>query len=177
MLKISSLNLLSINQSIHWQKLISDIALIALLSGPVAAPFLATLGIFPLGTIANIIYFMGGHVCPQTEMGLMLSSPHLMAVCMRCYGLLLALLTTRLLYASNQGRGFYWLHQYRFTGAAIATILTFAYPVEMIAQILNLWEYNNIVVTIFGYLTGLGIGLFMVPVIYRQKNISTKGEN
>ncbi len=177
MFKISSPNLLSINQPIHWRKLISDIILIALLSGPVAAPFLAATGLFPLGIIAKIIYFMGGHVCPQPEMGLMLTSPHLMAVCMRCYGLLLALLTTRFLYASNQGRGFYWLHQYRLVGAAIATSLTFAYPVEMLAQILNLWEYNNVVVTIFGYLTGLGIGLFIVPVLYRSKNLSTKGEN
>ena len=169
MFKISFSNLVSIKQPISWQQILSDTVLIALLSGPVAAPFLASLGIFPFGIIANIIYFMGGHVCPQPEMAIMLSPPHLMAVCMRCYGLLLALLTTRLLYAKDQGKSFYWLNQYGFLGAAIASILTSAYFLEMMAQILNIWQYNNIIVTIFGYLTGLGIGLFMMPVLYHQK--------
>ena len=168
MFKASFPNLLLTKQPIPRKKLISDIILAALLSGPVAAPFLATLNIFPLGIIANIIYFMGGIVCPQPEMGLMVSPPHVVAVCMRCYGLLLALLTTRLIYGLNQGKGFYWLHQYRFLGAAIATFLTSAYLAEMIAQTLNFWEYNNIVVTIFGYIAGLGIGLFVTPVLYRS---------
>ncbi|HHP7231840.1 MAG TPA: DUF2085 domain-containing protein [Xenococcaceae cyanobacterium] len=169
MLKNSAANSFAFKQSINWQRLLLDLILVALLSGPLAAPFLASWGIFPVGIIAKIIYFMGGHVCPQSEMGLMVSPPHLMAVCMRCYGVLLALITTRLLYAANQGQKFYWLDQYRFLGSAIASILTFAYPLEMIAQSFNLWGYNNIVVTIFGYLTGLGIGLFLIPVLYRQK--------
>ena len=111
---------------------------------------------------------MGGIVCPQPEMGLMVSPPHLVAVCMRCYGLLLALLTTRLIYVLDRGKGFYWLHQYRFLGAAVATFLTSAYLAEMIFQTLNFWEYNNIIVTIFGYIAGLGIGLFVTPVLYRS---------
>ena len=169
MFKASFPNLfLLTKQPIPRKKLVSDIILIALLSGPVAAPFLASLPMFPFGIIAKIIYFMGGMVCPQPEMGLMISPPHLVAVCMRCYGLLLALLTTRVIYSFNRGRGFYWLHQYRFIGAAIATFLTSAYLAEMIAQTLNLWEYNNIVVTIFGYVAGLGIGLFVTPVLYRS---------
>ena len=73
-----------------------------------------------------------------------------------------------MIYSFNRGKGFYWLHQYRFTGAAIATFLTSAYLAEMIAQTLNLWEYNNIIVTIFGYVAGLGIGLFVTPVLYRS---------
>lgn len=152
----------------NWRALSADIILAALLSGPIAAPFLAQLGVFPFNIIANIIYFMGGAVCPQPEMGLMVSSPHLMAVCMRCYGLLLALLTTRLLYISDRGKGWYWLSQYRFTGATIATILTCAYLGEMLAQGFQLWEYNNWIVSGFGYVAGLGIGLFIVPVLYRQ---------
>lgn len=169
MFKASFGNFFSDKQSISWRSLISDVVLAALLGGPVAAPFLVTLDIFPLEIISNIIYFMGGHVCPQPEMGLMISSPNLMAVCMRCYGLLLALLATRLLYLNNQGKAFYWLNQYRIKGAAIASILTCAYATELIAQVLNFWEYNNIIVTIFGYITGLGIGLFMMPILHNQK--------
>ena len=152
----------------NWRKLSADIILLALLSGPIAAPYLAQLGVFPFNIIANIIYFMGSAVCPQPEMGLMVSPPHLMSVCMRCYGLLLGLLTTRLLYISDRGNGWYWLSQYRFTGATIATILTSAYLGEMLAQGFQLWEYNNWIVTPFGYVAGLGIGLFIVPVLYRK---------
>lgn len=151
-----------------WRGTIADVILAGLLSGPVAAPFLAAAGLFPLGLIARIIYFMGDHVCPQPEMGLMLMPPHLMSVCMRCYGVLLAVLLTRLLYIADRGTGFYWLHQYRFVGATIASVLLFAYPVEMIAELLGWWSYNNYIVTGFGALTGLGIGLFLVPVLYRR---------
>jgi uncharacterized membrane protein len=152
----------------NWRKLLADIILIALLSGPIAAPFLAKAGFFPLSVIANIIYSMGSLVCPQPEMSLVVTSSHLMAVCMRCYGLLLALLTTRLLYIKDRGCGWYWLSQYRFTGAAIASSLICAYLGEMLAQIFHIWEYNNWIVTTFGYITGLGIGLFFVPVLYRK---------
>jgi uncharacterized membrane protein len=109
---------------------------------------------------------MGDHVCPQPDMSVMLNPPHLMAVCMRCYGVLLALLTTRLLFLRDQGTGFYWLKQYRMMGAAIATLLITAYLLEMLAEQWGWWNYNNITVTLFGYLTGLGLGLFLVPVVY-----------
>lgn len=168
MIKLLAQNSTSNQKSINWQGLFADIILTALLSGPIAAPFLAKSGIFPLNFIASIIYFMGGVVCPQPEMSLIIASPHLMAVCMRCYGLLLALLTTRLLYVKNQGQGWYWLSQYRFTGATIASILICAYLGEMLAQIFHLWSYNNWIVTGFGYVTGLGIGLFFAPVLYRE---------
>lgn len=172
MVKSLTQSFLSNNKSRNWRGLFADIVLAALLSGPIAAPLLTQSGIFPLNIIANIIYLMGGVVCPQPEMSLMVTPPHLMAVCMRCYGLLLALLTTRLLYTRNQGQGWYWLSQYRFTGAAIATCLICAYLAEMLAQNFHLWTYNNWIVTIFGYITGLGIGLFLVPVIYRESTNS-----
>ncbi|VEP13129.1 conserved membrane hypothetical protein [Hyella patelloides LEGE 07179] len=168
MLKLLTQNSTSNKKPVNWQGLLADIILTALLSGPIAAPFLAKSGLFPLNFIASIIYFMGGVVCPQPEMSLMIASPNLMAVCMRCYGLLLALLTTRLLYAQNRGQGWYWLSQYRFTGATIASVLICAYLGEMLAQIFQLWSYNNWIVTSFGYVTGLGIGLFFAPVLYRE---------
>lgn len=169
MFKSLTQNSRSKNKPQNWRALSADLILIALLSGPIAAPFLAQLGIFPFNIIANIIYFMGGAVCPQPEMGLMVSPPHLMAVCMRCYGLLLALLTTRLLYMSDRGKAWYWLSQYRFRGATIATVLTCAYLGEMLAQVFQLWEYNNSIVSGFGSIAGLGIGLFFVPVIYTKQ--------
>ena len=168
MLRSLTQNSFSNKKPLNWRGLSADIILIALLSGPIAAPFLAKLGIFPFNIIANIIYFMGGVVCPQPEMSLMVSDPHLMAVCMRCYGLLLALLTTRLLYLKNRGNAWYWLSQYRIRGAAIASSLICAYLGEMLAQIFQFWEYNNFIVTVFGYVTGLGIGLFLAPVLYRE---------
>ena len=168
MYKSLNQNSISTNKPINWRGLFSDIILIALLSGPIGAPFLAQLGIFPFNIIAQIIYFMGGAVCPQPDMGLMVASPHLMAVCMRCYGLLLALLTTRLVYTQNRGNAWYWLSQYRYKGAAIATFLTCFYLAEMLFQAFGFWQYNNWIVTVFGYVAGLGIGLFFVPVIYRN---------
>lgn len=151
---------------IVWKGAIADVLLIALLSGPVAAPFLTAMGLFPLPLIASIIYFMGDHVCPQPELSLMLHPPHLMAVCMRCYGVLLALLSCRLLVWRDRGTGFYWLHQYRFQGAAIATVLTAGYLVEMLAEQWGWWDYHNLIVTFFGALTGWGIGLFIAPLLY-----------
>lgn len=155
-------------REINWKGAIADVLLVALLSGPVAAPFLTATGIFPLPIIASIIYFMGDHVCPQPEMSLMLNPPHLMAVCMRCYGVLLALLISRWLYNRNRGVGFYWLKQYRFVGAAIATLLTCGYLFEMLAEQWSWWDYNNFIVTVFGALTGFGIGLFIAPMLYGQ---------
>ena len=163
-------NFISPQKPLNWRALSSDIILAALLVGPIGAPFLAQLGIFPFNIIANIIYFMGGAVCPQPDMGLMVASPHLMAVCMRCYGLLLALLTARLAYTQNKGNAWYWLSQYRYQGATIATVLTCFYLAEMLFQAFGFWEYNNWIVTGFGYVAGLGIGLFFVPVLYRPSS-------
>ena len=168
MSKSISQNTLSNNNLMPSRALFADIILIALLSGPLGAPFLAKLGIFPFNIVANIIYFMGGVVCPQLDMSLMVASPYIMAVCMRCYGLLLALVTTRLLYIKDRGKAWYWLSQYRFRGAAIATFLTCFYLAEMLFQLFGFWSYNNWIVTPFGYVAGLGIGLFFTPVIYRK---------
>ena len=151
-----------------WRTAIADTILIALIGGPVAAPFFISLDIFPFPLVAQIIYFMGGIVCPQPEMGIALNPPHLMSVCMRCYGVLLALVTTRLLFMRDRGQGRYWLHQYRFQGAAIASVIIWAYLLEMLAEIAGWWTYDNGIVTLFGYIAGLGIGLFLTPVIYRR---------
>jgi uncharacterized membrane protein len=154
----------------QYRGAIADVILGALVLGPIAAPLVTALAPFPLSLIATLIYFMGDQVCPQPDMAVRVISSDQMAVCMRCYGVLLALVITRLLYIKDHGTGKYWLRQYGILGAAIATLLTFAYPIEMLAQLWNWWGYQNGIVTAFGALTGLGIGLFIVPILYNSKD-------
>ncbi|MBD2776703.1 DUF2085 domain-containing protein [Iningainema tapete] len=153
---------------VRWVSAIADFLLLGMVVGPLAAPFLAASGVSLLSLIAGIIYFMGARVCPQPDMGVALASPHIMAVCMRCYGTVTGLLVTRLLYAGTNGRGFYWLSQYGWGGAAFASVLMMAYPLELAAQVLDLWSFNNYVVTLFGLITGLGWGLFTMPILHKK---------
>lgn len=149
---------------------LADFLLTGMVIGPIAAPFLAASELLILPQIAKIIYFMGNHVCPQPHMGIELASPFIMAVCMRCYGTVMGLFATRLLYIADKGKAFYWLHQYGWNGAAIATVLMMAYPLEMAAQILGWWSFHNIVVVPFGLITGLAWGLFTMPILHGSKS-------
>jgi len=151
---------------IRWVSLIADILLAGMVIGPLAAPFLAASQLPILPVIADIIYFMGQHVCPQPNLGVALASPFIMAVCMRCYGTVTGLLMTRLLYGVTKGKGFYWLTQYGWHGAALSSLLMIAYPLELAAEVLGLWSFNNYVVTLFGLITGLGWGLFTMPILH-----------
>lgn len=153
---------------VRWLSASADFLLLGMVVGPLAAPFLAASGVSLLSLIAGIIYFMGDHVCPQPDMGVALASPYIMAVCMRCYGTVTGLLVTRLLYAATNGKGFYWLSQYGWGGAAFASVLMMAYPLELAAQVLDLWSFNNYVVTLFGLITGLGWGLFTMPILHKK---------
>jgi uncharacterized membrane protein len=151
---------------VNWVSLIADFLLAGMVFGPPIAPFLAASGVSLLAGIADIIYFMGNHVCPQPEMGLDLAPPFIMAVCMRCYGTVTGLLITRLLYGVTGGKGFYWLNQYGVSGVALASVLMMAYPLELAAQIFGLWSFNNYLVTPFGLITGLAWGLFTMPIFH-----------
>jgi uncharacterized membrane protein len=144
----------------------ADFLLSGMVVGPVIAPFLAGAGWSGLPLIAQIIYFMGNHVCPQPDMGMALSPPWIMAVCMRCYGTVMGLFFTRILYAVTGGKGFYWLHQYGWLGVAIAAVLMAAYPIELAIQTLGIWEFNNVIVSAFGLVTGLAWGLHGMPVLH-----------
>jgi uncharacterized membrane protein len=159
-------------RKLHWRSILADILLAGLVVGPPVAPFLVASSLPLLSNIGNIIYFMGLHVCPQPEMGLALSPPWLMAVCMRCYGTVLGLLMTRLLYATSSGIGAYWLHQYRAWGAVLTFLLILAYPAELVAQSLGLWHYNNFVVFPFGLIAGLALGLYAMPLLHPQRQES-----
>ena len=159
-------------RNLNWTSAIADFVLAGMVVGPLFAPFLSTSMLPLLPSIAAIIYTMGMHVCPQPEMGLALAPPLTMAVCMRCYGTVLGLLITRLLYA-NGGTGFYWLTQYGLVGAMLTSLLMMAYPAELAAQVVGLWNFNNYVVTLFGLITGVGIGLFFWPLLHKQAKIVT----
>ncbi|MEH1839510.1 MAG: DUF2085 domain-containing protein [Nostoc sp.] len=159
---------------INWVSFIADFLLVGMVFGPPIAPFLAASGVSLLPGIADIIYFMGNHVCPQPNMGLYLASPFIMAVCMRCYGTVIGLLITRLLYGVTGGKSFYWLSQYDWSGVALASVLMMAYPLELAAQIFGLWSFNNYLVMPFGLITGLAWGLFTMPILHGWQNINNK---
>ena len=153
---------------IRWASIIADIMLAGMVFGPPVAPLLAASGFFLLPGIANIIYFMGSHVCPQPHMGIDLAPPFIMAVCMRCYGTVTGLLITRLLYFVTGGNGFCWLSQYGWSGVAFSSVLMMAYPLELSAQVLGLWSFNNYVVAPSGLITGLAWGLFTMPILHNR---------
>lgn len=153
--------------SLNWGSAIADIILAGMVVGPLAAPFLSASGLPLLPIITGIIYGMGNYVCPQPDLGLALVPPFTMAVCMRCYGTVTGLLITRLLYAFS-GSGFYWLTQYGLLGAMLTSLMMLAYPAELAAQVLGLWSFNNYVVTLFGLITGMGYGLFVMPILHNS---------
>jgi uncharacterized membrane protein len=151
--------------------LIADVILAGLVSGPVAAPFLAATGWPILPQIAHIIYFMGDHVCPQPDMALTLMPPYLMAVCMRCFGTLMGLVATRYWFSVDQGQSRYWLHHYGLPGLILTLGLCLVYPFELYAQVWGWWEYHNWVVTMFGLISGLGLGAYIMPLLHRRPQI------
>ncbi len=150
----------------------ADFILVGLLSGPIAAPFLASSGLPILPLISDIIYAMGRLVCPQPEMGLMLSEPNIMAVCMRCYGTLMGVVLMRYLVQRSGGQERYWLHQYGLLGLMACILLCLVYPAELYAQIWGWWSYNNWVVTVFGLISGIGLGAHIMPWLHPQGRLS-----
>jgi uncharacterized membrane protein len=163
-------------QTLSWKSIVADVVLAGLASGPVAAPFLAASGLPLLPLIADIIYGMGMHVCPQPEMGLVLMSPQMMAVCMRCYGTVLGLVAMRWLYHRNQGRAAYWLHQYGWSGVLLALGLCLVYPAELYAQVWGWWGYHNWVVFPFGLVSGLGLGAYIMPLLHGHSRGHQRGQ-
>ncbi|WP_008310045.1 hypothetical protein [Leptolyngbya sp. PCC 6406] len=166
-----------------WKSWWADLVLIALVSGPLAAPFLAASELPILEQIADIIYWLGIQVCPQPDLGPVLAPPHIMAVCMRCYGTLMGLVVMRVLY-SRDGQGStrrghrgraaagysdqppYWLDQYGLWGFAIAFALCMVYPAELALQGFDWWPIDNIRMTLFGWIAGLGLGAYLMPILH-----------
>lgn len=152
-----------------FRSFLADFILVGLLSGPVAAPFLASTSLPILPIIADIIYAMGRLVCPQPDMGLMLMDPNIMAVCMRCYGTLMGVVVMRYLVKQSGGKERYWLHQYGGVGFVACIALCLVYPAELYAQIWDWWEYNNVIVTLFGLISGLGLGAYIMPLLHPKQ--------
>jgi len=89
-----------------------------------------------------------------------------MAVCMRCYGTVLGLLTTRLLLAAYGANQVYWLNQYGWQGALLTGLLILAYPAELAAQNYGLWGLNHGVMAFFGFVSGVALGLSIMPALH-----------
>jgi uncharacterized membrane protein len=157
-----------IARPIHWRGLIADVLLAGLLLGPLAAPFLQAWGLLVPRTVSGVIYTMGMFVCPQPAQGLALYDGQIMAVCMRCYGTVLGLLLTRLLYAADAGAGLGWLPRYGLRALPIFGALIFAYATEFAGQVVGWWGFNNLVVTVAGVITGVGLGLMFHPMLQGQ---------
>lgn len=151
-----------------FRSFLADFILVGLVSGPIAAPFLAATPLPLLPLIADIIYTMGRLVCPQPEMGLMLMEPNIMAVCMRCYGTLIGVVAMRYFVTRSGGQERYWLHQYGVVGLGACILLCLVYPAELYAQIWGWWPYDNWVVTLFGLVSGLGLGAYIMPWLHPQ---------
>jgi uncharacterized membrane protein len=150
---------------IHWHGLIADAVLAGLLLGPLAAPFLQAWGLLVPRTISGTIYTMGMFVCPQPAQGLALYDGQIMAVCMRCYGTVLGILLTRLLYAADAGAGGMWLPRYGLRALPVFALLIFAYAAELAGQVAGLWGFDHLLASAAGLLTGAGLGLMFHPML------------
>lgn len=153
---------------LDWRALAADAVLVALLVGPLAAPFLQAWGLFVPRTVSGIIYTMGSFVCPQPERGVALANAGIMAVCMRCYATVLGLLLTRLWYAYDAGASRAWLPRYGLRALPIFALLIFAYAAEFAGQVFGLWRFDNTLVTLAGLITGTGLGLMFHPFLQHR---------
>jgi uncharacterized membrane protein len=165
-----------ISRPIHWHSLIADVALAGLLLGPFTAPFLQSWGLLVPRTVSGIIYNVGMFVCPQPAHGLALYDGQIMAICMRCYGTVLGLLLTRLLYAADAGAGRGWLPRDGLRALPIFAALIFSYAAEFAGQVAGLWSFTNLVVTAAGLITGAGLGLMFHPMLQGQAAATRRRE-
>ena len=149
-----------------WLSRLADLVLVAMVSGPFAAPFLAASGLPILVQISDIIYWLGQHVCPQPEMGIPLAANNLMAVCMRCYGTLFGVVTMRLLYSRDRGQSPYWLERYGLIGFGITFALCMAYPAELALQGFDWWPISHVRMTLFGWIAGVSLGAYIMPMLH-----------
>jgi uncharacterized membrane protein len=154
-----------IARPLRWHGLAADAVLLGLLSGPLAAPFLQAWGLMAPRMVSGMIYTVGGFVCPQPGYAVAAYDGRIMGVCMRCYGTVLGLLLTRLLYAADGGGGRLWLPQYAKWALPIFTVMIFSYAAEFAGQVAGWWSFNNLVVTAAGLVTGAGLGLMFHPLL------------
>lgn len=161
-----SVSSFSVSSSRSWSSWLADVVLLGLVSGPLAAPFLAASGLPILTQISEIIYWMGQQVCPQPELGVPLASNHLMSVCMRCYGTVFGLVVMRVVYGRDRGKSAYWLDQYGLIGFGLAFALCMAYPAELALQGFSWWPISNLRMMFFGGIAGIAFGAYVMPLFH-----------
>lgn len=149
----------------RWRGMVADGVLMGLVVGPLAAPLLQAWGWFGPRAVAMVIYTMGGFVCPQPAQGVALVDGFLMAVCMRCYGTVLGLLVTRVVYGVDGGRSGVWLARYGGWALLVFGLLIFVYAAEFAGEVAGLWGFDQGVVTLAGVVTGCGLGLMFHPLL------------
>ena len=154
-----------LERPMRWRSLVADGVLAGLLLGPLAAPFLHAWGLPAPRAVSGMIYTMGMFVCPQPAQAIALYDGQIMAVCMRCYGTVLGLLLTRLLFAADAGAGRGWLPRYGLRALPIFAALIFAYATEFAGQVAGWWGFDQLVATVAGLITGAGLGLMFHPVL------------
>jgi hypothetical protein len=148
---------------------LADLVLAAMVSGPVAAPFLAASGLPILTQISDIIYWMGQQVCPQPDLGVALAAGNPMAVCLRCYGTVWGLVAMRWLYHRDRGQSPYWLERYGLVGFGIAFVLCMAYPAELALQGFDWWPISHVRMSLFGWMAGIGLGAYIMPLFHSHR--------
>jgi uncharacterized membrane protein len=156
-------------RAIPWRGVIADAVLAALLLGPLAAPLLWVWGLLIPHTVSGIIYTMGTFICPQPARGLPIYGGQIMAVCMRCYGTVLGLLATRLLFAADRAAARLWLPRYGRRVLPLFAALIFAYAAEFAGEVAGLWAFDNTMVTAAGLISGVGLGLMFHPMLQRGR--------
>jgi uncharacterized membrane protein len=149
-----------------WFSWLGDVLLAAIVSGPLAAPFLVMSGVPLLMWIGELIYGMGRIVCPQPQLGMPMATGHLMSVCVRCYGTVLGLFAMRIWFVRDHGRSVYWLDQYGLLGFGLTFTLCMAYPIELALQGFDWWPISNPRMFIFGAIAGLGLGAYIMPLFH-----------
>lgn len=163
--------------TLAWRSLLADGVLAGLLLGPLAAPLLRAWALLVPRTVSGIIYTMGSFVCPQPALGLAFHDDQIMAVCMRCYGTVLGMLATRLLYAADGGAGRFWLPRYGRRALPLFAALIFAYAAEFAGEVGGLWAFRNASVTMAGLVSGIGLGLMFHPILQQCKTIQRTRED
>lgn len=48
------------------------------------------------------------------------------------------------------------------------------YPLELAAEVLDWWSFNNFVVTPFGLMTGLAWGFFTMPILHEWRRAANE---
>ena len=66
----------------------------------------------------------------------------------------------------------YWLERYGLWGFALTFIICMAYPLELALQKTIWWDLNHTVMAAFGFVAGVGLGAYIMPVFHGDDRLS-----